>query len=243
MILVDSQIKELCIRPSYFSCVGDPVIPGVTHPQTVVDGMLKLSSGMLIEATDEVIERQGWKPMIEPFCPSLVREMEGGVKAISFGTSSMGYDIRLSNKDLKVFTNINSAIVDPRKMDPSAYTTPRLQYDEEDGAEFFLLPPGTGVNGHTPEYFRMPPDVIGICTGKSTYARALVAVIVSPLEPDWEGNLVVEIINHTSSPVRIYTNMGISQINFFRGNKRPDVTYADRGGKYQGQRFTQDPTV
>lgn len=192
-------------------------------------------------------------PMISHFADALVREvpykklgMDDGERAmrrvISYGLSSFGYDIRLSPKDLKVFTNLQSAVIDPRKMDPRVYTAPEIRYDEEDDAAYVLLPPNTGMIGHTIEYFQMPADIIATCLGKSTYARALVSVIVTPLEPGWCGNLVVEIVNHTNSPVRIYPEQGIAQLNFFQG-QRPNTTYADRGGKYQGQVGTQDAMV
>lgn len=195
---------------------------------------------------------QGETPMIEPYLPatkvqrfaqgdSFVAQW-GERKVISYGVTSFGYDIRLSGKELKVFTNIHSTVVDPRKMDPEAYTAPEIRWDEEDDAPYVLLPPDTGMLGHTVEYFRIPDNIVGICQGKSTYARALVSVIVTPLEPGWHGQLVVEIVNHTSSPVRIYIDQGISQVNFHRG-RRPRITYADRQGKYQGQRGTQDAKV
>jgi len=195
---------------------------------------------------------QGEKPMISPYLPATKTQRYfvqphdprpfGERKVISYGSTSFGYDIRLSNKELKVFTNIKSAVVDPRNMDPDAYTAPEIRWDERDKAEYVLLPPDTGMLGHTVEYFHLPDNVVGICQGKSTYARALVSVIVTPLEPGWYGNLVVEIVNHTSSPVRIYLDQGISQVNFYRG-RRPRITYADRQGKYLGQRGTVDSKV
>lgn len=204
-----------------------------------------------ILADSEIIKLcQGNTPMISPFLDHLVREeeyldtnaCEQIRKVISYGCSSGGYDIRLAREDLKVFTNLNSRIIDPRRIDSAVYTMPIIHLDE-DGAEYVLLPPNTGMLGHTVEWFNMPRDVLGVCWGKSTYARCFISIIVTPLEPGWEGKLVVEIVNHTNSPAKIYLNQGIGQIVFNRLVGEVSTSYADRGGKYMGQRSTVDALV
>ena len=184
-------------------------------------------------------------PMINPFFGRSVKTevtAQGEQRIISYGLSSYGYDVRLADHDLKVFTNLHSAIVNPRKVDPKCYTTPELRIDT-DGLPFVLMPPNSIMLGHTAEYFKIPRDILVTCLGKSTYARVGVSVIVTPLEPEWEGELVLEIVNHTNSPVMIYVNQGIAQLNFFKGDDVCEVSYADRSGKYQGQRGTTDAKV
>lgn len=188
---------------------------------------------------------QAIKPMIEPFVPSSVKTIkteQGIQKIISYGLSSAGYDIRLSGKDLKVFTDINSQVLDPRNMNPRCYVEPTLLTDE-DGLTYVIQPPNSVMLGHTVECFNIPRDIIATCLGKSTYARASVSLIVTPLEPEWEGFLVVEIVNHAKLPVKIYTNQGIGQLMFNLTDDVCDVSYADRGGKYMGQTGTQDAKV
>lgn len=180
------------------------------------------------------------QPMIDPFVDHSVKVRDGN-RVISYGLSSFGYDIRLSDKELKVFTNIWCGEVDPRQIDSGVYTTPAIR-TASDGERYVLLPPNTGMLGHTVEYFRMPESILGICQSKSTYARAFVSVLVTPLEPGWHGQLVVEVVNHTTVPARVYLNQGIAQLMFLKGD-RPHVTYADRDGKYQGQRGTTDAKV
>ena len=182
------------------------------------------------------------RPMITPFIDRLVKEGPTGLRLISYGLSSYGYDVRLAADDLKVFTNLNAGIVDPRKMDPSCYTEPLLRYDEDE-LPYVLQPPNSLMLGHTLEYFRIPRDVLVECLGKSTYARAGSSVIATPLEPGWEGQLVLEIVNHTNSPLKIYPGQGIAQLIFHQGADDCTISYADRGGKYQGQTGTQDAKV
>lgn len=182
------------------------------------------------------------KPMITPFVAMSAKLDERGNRLISYGVSSYGYDMRLSPHELKVFTNLNSKVVDPRKMDPDCYSAPQLLTDEN-GLLYVLQPPNSTMLGHTVEYFHIPRDIFATVTGKSTYARASVGLICTPLEPEWEGNLVVEIVNYTNSPAKIYPNQGIGQLCFFRAEHECAVSYADRGGKYQGQTGTQDAKV
>lgn len=159
--------------------------------------------------------------MIEPFEESQVRK---GV--ISYGTSSYGYDIRVAN-EYKIFTNVFSAVVDPKNFDPHSM----VDYV----GDICVIPPNSFALARTIEYFRIPPNVLTICLGKSTYARCGIIVNVTPFEPEWEGFVTLEISNTTPLPARIYSNEGIAQVLFFEGDESCDVTYAMKKGKYQGQ--------
>ena len=159
--------------------------------------------------------------MIEPFEEAQVRE---GV--ISFGTSSYGYDIRVAD-EYKIFTNIYSAVVDPKRFDP------RSMVDFK--GDVCVIPPNSFALARTVEYFRIPANVLTICLGKSTYARCGIIVNVTPFEPEWEGYVTLEISNTTPLPAKIYSNEGIAQVLFFEGDAPCDITYTQKKGKYQGQ--------
>jgi dCTP deaminase len=159
--------------------------------------------------------------MIEPFEAKQVRE---GV--ISYGVSSFGYDVRVAH-EFKVFTDVFSVVVDPKNFDPRSFV------DIE--GDHCIIPPNSFALARTLEYFRIPKDVLVVCLGKSTYARCGIIVNVTPLEPEWEGFLTLEISNTTPLPAKIYANEGIAQLLFFQGDEAPEVTYAMRKGKYQGQ--------
>ena len=163
--------------------------------------------------------------MIEPFEAGQVRTSEHG-RVISYGTSSYGYDIRCSN-EFKIFTNINSAIVDPKEFDQSSFV------DFE--GDVCIIPPNSFALARTVEYFRIPRDVLTICLGKSTYARCGIIVNVTPFEPEWEGYVTLEFSNTTPLPAKIYANEGVAQVLFFQSDEPCETSYADRGGKYQGQ--------
>jgi len=178
---------------------------------------------------------QNFKPMIEPFLPSLIRKVDDQ-KVISFGVSSMGYDVRLSSKELKLFTNVWGAEIDPMEIDvDKCFVTPVIRTCEKKGLKYVLIPPNSYLLGHTVEYFRIPRNCLVICLGKSTYARAAVAVNVTPIEPGFEGNVVLEIANHSNLPARVYLDCGVSQFVFFESEEECEVSYADRAGKYQHQ--------
>lgn len=164
--------------------------------------------------------------MIDPFYPTQQRRDDNMRKIVSFGLSSYGYDVRLANR-FKLFTNTNSSVVDPLEVDDRCFV-------EVEG-DSVLIPPNSYLLGHTPEYFKIPRDVQVVCVGKSTYARCGAIVNVTPIEPGFEGQVVIEISNATPLPVRVYANQGIAQFLFFRGTEPCVVSYADRGGKYQGQ--------
>ena len=164
--------------------------------------------------------------MISPFEPGQVREQDGN-KIISYGTSSYGYDVRCSD-EFKVFTNIHSAVVDPKQFDEKSFVD--LQSD------VCVIPPNSFALARTVEYFKIPRNVLTICLGKSTYARCGIIVNVTPLEPEWEGHVTLEFSNTTTLPAKIYANEGVAQMLFFESDEVCETSYKDRGGKYQGQR-------
>ncbi len=163
--------------------------------------------------------------MIEPFVPDQIRQSDQG-RVISYGTSSYGYDIRCSN-EFKIFTNINSAIVDPKNFDAQSFV--------DVTSDICIIPPNSFALARTVEYFRIPRDVLTICLGKSTYARCGIIVNVTPLEPEWEGHVTLEFSNTTPLPAKIYANEGVAQVLFLGADELCSVSYKDRGGKYQGQ--------
>ncbi len=159
--------------------------------------------------------------MIEPFVEKQTRE-----NMISYGLSSYGYDARVGN-EFKIFTNVDSAVVDPKNFSDKSFVTRET--------DVCIIPPNSFVLAHTVEYFRIPRDVLVICLGKSTYARCGLIVNVTPLEPEWEGHVTIEISNTTPLPAKVYANEGICQFLFFKGNEPCETSYADRSGKYMGQ--------
>ncbi|HNR01660.1 MAG TPA: dCTP deaminase [Anaerolineaceae bacterium] len=159
--------------------------------------------------------------MIEPFIENQVRE---GV--ISYGLSSYGYDIRVAN-EFKIFTNVFSAVVDPKNFDTRSMVDFR--------GDVCIIPPNSFALARTIEYFRIPRSILTICVGKSTYARCGIIVNVTPFEPEWEGYVTLEISNTTPLPAKIYANEGIAQVLFFDGEEVCEISYADRKGKYQKQ--------
>ena len=164
--------------------------------------------------------------MIEPFSENQVRIDENGNKLISYGVSSYGYDVRCSN-EFKVFTNIHSAVVDPKSFDEKRFV------DIE--SDICVIPPNSFALARTVEYFRIPRNVLTICLGKSTYARCGIIVNVTPLEPEWEGHVTLEFSNTTNLPAKIYAGEGVAQMLFFESDEECQTSYKDRGGKYQGQ--------
>ena len=164
--------------------------------------------------------------MIEPFVAGQVK-LTNDEKIISYGTSSYGYDVRCSNH-FKIFTNINSAVVDPKAFNPESFV------DFE--GDVCIIPPNSFALARTVEYFRIPRSVLTICLGKSTYARCGIIVNVTPLEPEWEGHVTLEFSNTTPLPAKIYANEGIAQMLFYESDEVCETSYKDRGGKYQGQK-------
>ena len=164
--------------------------------------------------------------MIEPYVERQVRGAEGD-RVISYGVSSYGYDVRCAD-EFKVFTNIHSATVDPKHFDENSFVD--IQSD------VCIIPPNSFALARTVEYFSIPRNVLTICLGKSTYARCGIIVNVTPLEPEWEGHVTLEFSNTTTLPAKIYANEGVAQMLFFESDEPCEVSYRDRGGKYQGQR-------
>lgn len=176
--------------------------------------------------SDHWIRRQAKNHrMIDPFEFNQVKENEKG-RVISYGTSSYGYDVRCSN-EFKVFTNINSSIVDPKNFDENSFV--------DIISEVCIIPPNSFALARTIEYFRIPRNVLTICLGKSTYARCGIIVNVTPLEPEWEGYVTLEFSNTTPLPAKIYAGEGVAQMLFFESDEICDISYKDRNGKYQGQ--------
>lgn len=167
--------------------------------------------------------------MIEPFVDGQVRE---GV--ISYGLSSYGYDIRVTD-EFKIFTNVHSAIVDPKHFTAQSFIDFK--------GEVCVIPPNSFVLAQTVEYFRIPRNVLTVCLGKSTYARCGLIVNVTPFEPEWEGYVTLEISNTTPLPARVYANEGIAQVLFFESDEMCETSYADRKGKYQGQQSIVLPRI
>lgn len=165
-------------------------------------------------------------PMIYPYSDKQVKVNTQGAGALSWGTSSYGYDIRLGY-EFKVFTNVNNTVVDPKHFDESSFVN--LEGD------VCTIPPNSFMLAATLEKFAIPRDILAMCVGKSSYARCGLIVNVTPLEPEWEGYLTLEISNTTPLPARIYSGEGVAQLLFFLADQPCEVSYADRKGKYQGQ--------
>ena len=165
--------------------------------------------------------------MIDPFEPGQVKQVDGR-RIVSYGTSSYGYDVRCSD-EFKLFTNLNTTIVDPKNFDPDSFVDLK--------SDVCIIPPNSFALARTVERFRIPRNVLTVCLGKSTYARCGIIVNVTPLEPEWEGYVTLEVSNTTPLPAKIYANEGVAQMIFFES--APDdvceTSYRDRGGKYQGQ--------
>ncbi len=178
---------------------------------------------------DRWIKEMAKKGMITPFAEEQVRE---GV--ISYGISSYGYDMRIAD-EFKIFTNINSTVVDPKRFDPNSFVDFK--------GEVCVIPPNSFALASSVEYFRIPRDTIVICLGKSTYARCGIVVNVTPLEPEWEGHVTIEISNTTPLPARIYANEGIAQLIFLGAEEVCRSSYADKTGKYQAQKGITLPKI
>ena len=174
--------------------------------------------------------------MISPFESNQVKQNAAGERMVSYGTSSYGYDIRCS-KEFKLFTNINSTIVDPKNFDSNSFV--------EVNADFCIIPPNSFALARTVEYFKIPRNVLTICLGKSTYARCGIIVNVTPFEPEWEGYVTLEFSNTTPLPAKIYANEGCAQVLFFEADADDvcETSYKDRGGKYQGQTGVTLPKI
>ncbi len=165
--------------------------------------------------------------MIEPFVEAQTRQVgASGVKAISFGVSSYGYDLRVAD-EFKIFTNVYNSVIDPKEFKDDAFI--------ERKGDVCIVPPNSFALARSIEYFRIPRNILTVCLGKSTYARCGIIVNVTPFEPEWEGYVTIEISNTTPLPAKIYANEGIAQVIFFQADEECEVSYADRKGKYMKQ--------
>ena len=184
---------------------------------------------MGLKADTWIRERSLKDKMIEPFCDTQV-----GKGIVSYGVSSYGYDIRVG-REFKIFTNVNSTVVDPK------------HFDENNVVDFVgdvcIVPPNSFALARTVEYFRIPRNVLAICLGKSTYARCGIIVNVTPFEPEFEGHITIEISNTTPLPAKIYANEGIAQVLFLEGDEACETSYKDKSGKYQGQEGITLPRI
>ena len=183
--------------------------------------------------SDRWIRRQAEQGMIEPFEAGQVRSINGQ-KIVSYGTSSYGYDVRCAN-EFKIFTNINSTIVDPKNFDEKSFV--------DFVGDVCIIPPNSFALARTVAYFRIPRDVLTVCLGKSTYARCGIIVNVTPLEPEWEGHVTLEVSNTTPLPAKIYANEGVAQMLFYESDEICETSFKDRGGKYQGQTGVTLPQI
>lgn len=172
--------------------------------------------------------------MIEPFEEGQVRHSETGEKLISYGLSSYGYDLRVSD-EFKVFTNVFNTVVDPKSFDPRSFVDLKT--------DVCIVPPNSFALARSIEYFRIPREVLTICVGKSTYARCGIIVNVTPFEPEWEGHVTLEISNTTPLPAKIYANEGLAQVVFFLAETTCETSYADRAGKYMKQQGITIPRM
>ena len=180
--------------------------------------------------SDKWIEKMAKEhAMISPFEDKQVRG-----NSISYGISSYGYDARVAD-EFKIFTNVNTEVVDPKNFKPTSFITKK--------SSECIIPPNSFVLASTVEYFKIPNDIMVICLGKSTYARCGIIVNVTPLEPSWCGHVTLEFSNTTPLPAKIYANEGACQFIFLKGNERPNTTYADREGKYMDQKGVTLPKV
>lgn len=236
MILNDKQIRELCVQRAYkaklppgenFGVDDIEMLKRKADDDFTAPELRKWFSSMVAELERERADNADpdWKPMIAPFSGQQIKTNDRGERILSWGLSSAGYDVRLANK-FKIFTNINSSIVDPLNMSDDCYV------DFEGDA--CILPPNSYLLGHTIETFNIPRDVMVVCVGKSTLARTGCIVNTTPIEPGFSGQVVIEISNATPLPMKIYANMGVAQFLYFKGEPC-EVSYADRNGKYQNQ--------
>jgi dCTP deaminase len=211
-----SRGADACCRALEFLLASN-LLPFVTR--------LREPAAMTIKS-DKWIRRMAAQRMIEPFEPGQVRET-GGKRIVSYGTSSYGYDIRCAD-EFKIFTNINSTIVDPKAFDPASFVDFK--------GDVCINPPNSFALARSVEYFRIPRSVVTVCVGKSTYARCGIIVNVTPFEPEWEGIVTLEVSNTTPLPAKIYANEGIAQVLFFESDEPCEISYNDKAGKYQGQK-------
>ena len=268
-ILSDSEIIELCTPPTFMvRRVEQSGIYSGTQSEAVIRSFEWIPTHLSKEELECIQEKEKYQnaglygalttefrelredeknkfqPMLTPFVSTSVRSINNHdvqQKVFSYGISSYGYDCRLS-EEIKIFSNINGGVIDPKRLNPDTMVDGKINVDE-DGSKYVILPPNSYLLGCTIETFYMPRDVLSICLGKSSYARAAIGINVTPIEPGFIGQVVIEISNMASLPVKIYIGEGIAQFLFFRGNRPCAVSYGDRQGKYQNQKSIQLPIV
>jgi dCTP deaminase len=236
----DKWFRRMCSKPTHVLEYQHGFNRLWTPASEAEIGVARIGSGAVNIREAVESDLADWKPMIEPYEPKQVRTiqvkdvgMEDGErrdeKVISYGPSSYGYDVRCGT-EFKIFTNVNTVIVDPKNFNDECYVT-------KDGAKdgYIIIPPNGFALAHTVEYFRIPRNVLVVCLGKSTYARCGIIVNVTPLEPEWEGQVVLEFSNTTNLPAKVYVNEGCAQFLFLESDEECEVSYKDRGGKYMGQ--------
>jgi dCTP deaminase len=267
-ILSDRQIRTLCVPPAtVFDRAGydKEILEADTTGQQSMDLRHHTTFGGHVAAAEQKVrdriarhthpitaeQKAAFRPMISPYAGESIKLVEypnpvpeGNpiyrVPALSFGSSSFGYDVRLA-EEFKIFSNINSGIIDPKRLDEVCLVDGTIHKDYS--GHYVLLPPNSYLLGRTIETFDIPRDVMVVCLGKSTYARAGAIVNVTPIEPGFKGTVVIEISNSTNLPLKIYANEGISQFLFFQGSEPCEVSYDDRTGKYQHQSGITLPKV
>lgn len=223
-ILSDSSIVKLSTPPSHFLCDVDHQYETLYYWEGIDEVPLRATRLSGAERT-AYLERH--PPMIDPFSTQQVKTTLEGQRIVSWGTSSFGYDVRLADT-FKIFTNVRNGTIDPLNPDPGCFV--------DHQGEYCIIPPNSYILGHTVESFHIPDDIMVICVGKSTYARLAAVVNVTPIEPGFSGQVVIEIANCSTLPLKVYANQGIAQFLFFKGDQPCKTSYADRGGKYQNQR-------
>lgn len=232
----DRWIKQQCTPPVTMAQLSMPSSDWESQYVENLTGAKQPEGSVYITEPEETTDPD-FLPMIEPFVAEQIRtkEQDGQVeKLISYGNSSYGYDARCSD-EFKIFTNINSAVVDPKNFSEDCLVDHKGPY--------CIIPPNSFALARTVEYFRIPEDVLVVCLGKSTYARCGIIVNVTPLEPGWEGHVTLEFSNTTNLPAKVYANEGVCQFLFFQSDERCEVSYKDRGGKYMGQRGVTNPRM
>lgn len=224
---IEAELLKFDLTKSAHERAADRTIAHIKHQMAVME----LTVACQVPLTQEELDAQ--QPMIRPFHPESIKLVEDR-KIISKGLTSFGYDVTLA-RDIKIFSNIHSAEIDPKRFDQDKCLIEPIIRKDVDGAEYVTLPANSYLLGPTGEYFHIPRNILVICVGKSTYARSGVVINTTPIEPGFEGQVVIEVFNGTTSPVRIYLNEGIAQFLFLRGDQPCKTSYKDRAGKYMGQ--------
>lgn len=239
MIKPDSWIRRKCEGPTHVivDLEGRPVeffTPKDSDAlETVQWRCGRINTLSVVCATNDLLEAGNWKPMIDPFVSNNVREVDGQ-RVVSYGTSSYGYDVRLGD-EFKIFTNVHSEVIDPLNFSENCFV--------EMKGPHVIIPPNSYLLGHTVETFKIPRNVMVVALGKSTWARAGAIVNVTPIEPGFEGQVVIEISNATPLPMKIHAGHGIAQFLFFESDEACETSYDDKNGKYQNQRGVVTPRM